>query len=237
MTTTLNTFILDRSGSMGMILEGTIEAFNAYVDGLKDAEGMLFNLVQFDTEGIDRVHHEVPIKDVPHLTKETFVPRGGTPLIDAAYSTIKAVEAAVDRRKEAGEEVKVIVCIQTDGHENSSREHSWAELKELIEGKTAQGWQFNFMGAGIDAYQQANLMGVKLGSTVSYSNDRAATRAIYASAALNAVNYASGMVGSTEFLSSQKLAAGDAYDPDLTSSQVKTVAPRVKREDKKGVTL
>jgi hypothetical protein len=88
---------------------------------------------------------------------ETQGAGGGTPLIDAAYKTVKAVENAIVRDKI---NPKVVICILTDGHENQSVEHTWEEptasirkpgsptcFKALIESRIAEGWQFNFMGA------------------------------------------------------------------------------------------
>src|SRR4051812_27562342 len=107
-----------------------------------------------------------PVADVKALTEETFEPRGGTPLIDAAYNTIKAVEAVAAMRTD---KPRIVVCIQTDGEENQSTEYCWEELRGLIEDKQQAGWEFNFLGAGIDAYDQGSRMGVAMENTLSYN--------------------------------------------------------------------
>lgn len=216
---TLITFVLDRSGSMGIILDATIEAYNAYVEGLRKdladngGDPIDFTLIQFDSPAGPEKHvFETPIEQVPLLTRLTFQPRGGTPLIDAALETIRALEAAVEKKDE---KPKVIVCIQTDGEENSSK-GSWSELKELIGRKQAEGWQFNFMGAGIDAYQQSAKMGLSTAATMSYdSTDLNATRAAFFASATNASEFRRGVSMSTSYSAGQKLSAGDAFDPDL----------------------
>src|SRR5580692_11735 len=86
---TLVTFLLDRSSSMGSCRDATIEAFNGYIAELRNAKTpMLFTFLQFDYYGsgcsIERVCFEQAPKNVPDLTKETYQPRGGTPLIEAA---------------------------------------------------------------------------------------------------------------------------------------------------------
>lgn len=215
---TLITFVLDRSGSMGMILDATIEAYNAYVEELRrdladnGGDPIDFTLIQFDSPAGPVKHvFETPIEQVPLLTRETFKPRGGTPLIDAVLETVRALEAAIEKKDE---KPKVIVCVQTDGEENSSRS-SWSELKELIGRKQAEGWQFNFMGAGIDAYQQSARMGLSTAATMSYdSTDLGATRAAFAASATNAGQFRRGVLRSTSYTASQKAAAGDAFDPD-----------------------
>lgn len=210
--TTIVTFLLDRSGSMGSILHPTIEAFNAYTSSLSAADDLTFSLVQFDSQSIDTVFKNAAACAIPKLTTGNFQPRGGTPLIDACVKTIRAVERKVTEAPDA----KVVICFQTDGLENASREHSWGELLDLIKEKTALGWQFNFMGAGIDAYQQASRMGLGRDQTMSYdaaSEER--TSAAFAASGMNTVAYAAGLRGSTQYSATQKRAAGDRYDPDL----------------------
>jgi hypothetical protein len=213
MSKTLVTVLLDRTGSMESVRDDTIGAFNTYLETLKqDGEGLYFTLIQFDSMGVDKLYVNEAIKNVPRLTRETFVPRASTPLIDAAYKTIKAVEKAVSGNPSN----KVVICIQTDGQENSSTEYSWDALNALVKEKFEAGWQFNFMGAGIDAYQQASRMGISADQTVAYSKDTAATRAAFSATAQNTALYSLGAVRRTGYSKKQKQAAGDRYDPDGT---------------------
>jgi hypothetical protein len=125
--TTLVTFLLDRSGSMGKIWDETIGGFNVYLETLqKGGTAIKFTLLQFDTGGIDKCCVADPVANVKPLDRMSYQPRGGTPLIDAAFKTIAAVEDSLAKYDTVP---KVIVCIQTDGEENSSTEHTWEELK------------------------------------------------------------------------------------------------------------
>src|SRR5258708_22219689 len=90
---TLVTFLLDRTGSMEPIKDDTIGAFNAYLDGLQKAGTLIdFTLVQFDSISIDKICVGMPVAQVPRLDAATYQPRASTPLIDAAYKTIEAVQ-------------------------------------------------------------------------------------------------------------------------------------------------
>lgn len=235
---TLVAFLLDKSGSMSDIKQPTMEAFNAYVRGLRDTP-VRFTLVQFDSLSIETTWRDLPINDVGVLGNDNYNPQGGTPLIDAAFKTIKAVERKV---AEFATPPKVVICIQTDGQENSSREHSWDGLNALIKEKIGLGWQFNFMGAGIDAYQQSQRMGLSVAQTMSYdSHDLGATRAAFRESASNAALYASGASMNTEYSAAQKMAAKDAFVPveDRTSAHpngphIVNYAPVMKRAPVKG---
>lgn len=211
--TALVTFLLDKSGSMSQIRDDTIGAFNTYIDTLREdgGDGIDFTFLQFDSTSIDKVCVVTPIAKVGHLTRDTFVPRDSTPLIDAAVKTIRAVDGSLAKRSD---KPKVIVCIQTDGQENASTEHTWDELNALIKEKTAAGWQFNFMGASIDAYAQAAKMGISTAATMSYdSRDTVKSMAAFADSASNTRMFARGARADTTYEVHQKQAAGDAFDP------------------------
>lgn len=211
---TLVTFLLDRTGSMEPIKSQTIEAFNAYLATLqaeRDAK-IEFSLIQFDSVSVDRICVGLPVRDVPLLTTKTYVPRGLTPLIDAAMETINAVERLLANRvdlTQRRDNPRVVICIQTDGQENASTRHTWNTLRETITAKQLAGWQFNFMGAGIDAYREASFMGVAHSHTVSYSTDSAHTHNVFVASASNTANFAAGRSSSTGYTGLQKREAGD----------------------------
>ncbi len=112
-TRTLVTFLLDRTGSMEAVRGDTIGGFNTYLDTLKGdgSADVAFTLVQFDSMSIDKICVAEPVARVAKLTRDTYQPRASTPLIDAAYKTIEAVEASLVSRPAE----KVVICIQTDG--------------------------------------------------------------------------------------------------------------------------
>lgn len=204
---TLVTFLLDETGSMASIKDDTIGGFNSYLETLKTSGASIdFTLIKFDSNRLEKVCVAAPIKEVAELSPETYQPGATTPLVDAAYKTIKAVEKSLN-----GSKPKVVVCIQTDGHENASTEHTWDELNALIKEKTADGWQFNFLGTGIDAYDTGRRMGVAAESTIASAMDARSVRASYAAVADSAMAYASGRAPTARISMSARVASGDAY--------------------------
>jgi hypothetical protein len=144
-------FLLDRSGSMESCRADTISGMNAFIDSQRELGGTL-TLCLFDHE-VETVYENVPIETAPHLTMETFVPRGGTALYDAMGQVLKMNLAE-----------NAMVIILTDGEENSSQVYSAAHVKDLVEMKK---WQFVYLGANQDAVFNAS----KLGITVSHNYD------------------------------------------------------------------
>jgi len=154
-------FLIDRSGSMSSLRDDTIGGFNAFVEEQKKAPGKaVLTLAQFDDkfqidyEGLD-------IHKVPELTPETFVPRGGTALRDAAARLMISAGSKLSVMKEEDRPDNVIFVVITDGVENASKETPAYILKEMIDLQTNMyNWKFLFLGANMDAALVGNNMGM-----------------------------------------------------------------------------
>jgi len=153
--------VLDRSGSMSSMRDDAIGGFNSFLAEQQEAPGeALFTLILFDHEYIT-VHDGVPIKDVPPLDRNTFVPRGNTALLDAIGRTVNVMEATIGKMKEEDRPSRQIVAILSDGHENWSQEFKRHDIKKIIEDRSKHGWDFMFLSAGLDQFADAQAIGVK----------------------------------------------------------------------------
>lgn len=224
---TLVTFLLDRTGSMETIKAVTISAFNEYLNTLEREAGDLveFSLLQFDSRSVDKLYTGVALKNVARLNNETYQPRDMTPLIDACVKTIKATEIQVAQRSD---NPRVVVVFQTDGDENTSHEYTRTDLAGLIKTKTAQGWQFVYMGANLDAYREASKMGIGAGSTVAYLGQNSG--ATFAATARNTARFASGARADMDYTELQKTGAGDQFDPLHAAKQAAKQGAFAKRK-------
>ncbi len=193
---------------MEAIKAETIGGFNAYLDTLeREAGGLVqFTLLQFDSESIDTLCRGIRLSEVQRLTPETYQPRAYTPLIDACFQTIKATEEMVAQCRD---KPRVIIVFQTDGEENASREHSLVELRDLIERRKDEGWQFAFLGADINAYTAARCFGIDEDATVAYSGKRSVACLRETAAVFGAL--AQGRARRLRFSDEQKRVAGDRY--------------------------
>lgn len=210
-------FCLDESGSMSSIHQATIDGFNEYVADLAKQPGETrFFLTMFsDKGGAHPTTYRSAYTDARlsggavRLDGGSYRPNGNTPLFDAIGYTIKTLETAIGDSTDP-----VMFVIQTDGHENASREFTRQDVIDLIRRKEDEGWKFVYLGANQDemeASRAAGAMGMSVGSSFAY--DYATTGAAYggvraASASLRA-------------------------DPTLTSAQVtKTVREEHERRTK-----
>ena len=208
---TLVSFLLDETGSMGMIKDQTIKGFNEYVSALnldKDNKYRM-NFVKFNSSKTEKVCVGAAMKDVPVLDDHNYRPNAITPLIDAAMALITATEEYVASLKE---KLNVLVVLQTDGQENASIKFKFTDLAAKIKEMEKKGWEFIFLGADIDAYDAGAAMGIGVANTMSYGGADHTADAFGAMAA-NTRSYANsgGVKGMAAFSVQQKSASGDRF--------------------------
>jgi uncharacterized protein YegL len=163
--------LLDRSGSMGSIANDVIGGFNHLIsEQKKNGQDAKVTFVQFDS--IDPQHVVVagaPISEITDLTSETFIPRGGTPLLDATGLLIGRARVEAAAREATGLQKEDILFISiTDGEENQSSEYTLTQIKKLVKDCEKSGWTFVFLSAALDAYGDAQRIGVKHGNIQAF---------------------------------------------------------------------
>lgn len=163
-------FVMDRSGSMRKFQQDTIGGFNTFLNDQKNypSECVMY-YTHFDHK-YEIIHKYKPIQEVPELTPSTYVPRGNTALMDAIGRTIVQVGSDLADKPEDERPSTVIFVIQTDGLENASHEYKNQQIAEMIKAQQEQyAWQFIFMGASLEAFDQASELGVPMAASMQYS--------------------------------------------------------------------
>jgi hypothetical protein len=141
-----------------------------------------------------------------------------TPLIDASVKIINATAEAVGKR---GDDPAVVIVIQTDGAENVSVEYTAADLAELVKHKEKAGWQFVFLGAGLDAFAAAQQAGLHLDASRVVSYDRGRSREVFAAASANVAAFVADRdVARLSFSDEQRHQVGDAFTPRQSKPRV-----------------
>lgn len=170
--------IIDRSGSMASIKDDAIGGFNTFLEEQKKLNGTAsMTLVLFDDQ-YEMIYDNIDLEKVENLTDKTFQPRGYTALLDAIGKTINNLEERLSKQ-EFEFPPKVIICILTDGAENRSKEFNNEQIKELIENKRKQRWEFIFLAANQDAFSTAARYGISQNMTMNFAADAIGTRSAY----------------------------------------------------------
>lgn len=185
------TVILDRTGSMQAIRDDTIGGFNAFLAEQQAQPGeATMTLVQFDSrDPYEVIHHFVPLAQVAELTRETFVPRATTPLLDAMGRGINDLERTLAGMPESHRPSRVVLVIITDGQENASREFSRPVIEKMIKEKQAEDWQFVFLSADLDAIGEALDRGVAGQSVMGFDKSTESTAMAWASTSARIADY------------------------------------------------
>lgn len=223
---TLITLLLDTTYSMKKHVTSTISGLNEYVGSLQEQDmDARLSLVTFNAAADGGLSLRSPIAAAPLSGIRPFVEadmpcEGNTPLLAAIKFTIDEVERTLGARRN----VKPILVIQTDGEENVShlvtyqdssgqqkRGVSYEEVRTLIRSKEAAGWEFVFMGCGIDAYQDGMKLGLNTDKIMSYAAAHNTTQNAFRATADATKSYLRGDAVTMSYSVQHKTESGDAY--------------------------
>ena len=180
--------ILDRSGSMTDIMNDSIGGFNEFLKQQKELPDEATLTVALFDDKYELLYDFVDIKEAKEITKKEWYPRGTTALYDAICKTIHTDRAKIDN---LGVEApsKVLVCVVTDGYENSSRENNVNDTKKLIKECEKNDWNFIYLAANQDAFEVGGGFGISYGNTYSYTASGAGVQAMNSTLTSAATKY------------------------------------------------
>jgi Mg-chelatase subunit ChlD len=171
-------FILDRSGSMQGLESDTIGGYNKFLLKQKDLkEKTNITTILFNTSTY-LLHDRIDVKDISSLTNKDYSTFGGTALYDAIGYGIEKIVLVCKSTKNVKR--RVIFVIITDGEENSSKNYSYKEIKELItKERVMYNFEFIFLGANIDAPNYGESLGIDRAFCKKYKSTRKGTSKNY----------------------------------------------------------
>lgn len=159
-----NLIVLDESGSMCGVRPQTIsgcrETLQTIQAAQKEKPGIrqVTSIYAFQSGGKPSCYlaHDILTEDIEKTDIDGYDPDGCTPLFDALGFTLTELLGKVKRDDCTG-----MVTIITDGMENSSKEYSLRKVKHLISRLKEFGVAFTFIGANIDAQEEARKFDIK----------------------------------------------------------------------------
>ncbi len=163
--------VVDRSGSMSALEEDVRGGFNSFLDDaakMEESSHVRVTAVLFD-DRYEVLASAVPPAEVPRLTDQNYTARGMTALLDAIGRTINDFEAST--KVHHGD--KVMLVVQTDGAENSSREFTSGQIMSMLREREGRGWTTVYNGAGPQAWGQGRSLG--FGINVNTAGDSQST--------------------------------------------------------------
>lgn len=152
--------VLDKSGSMSGTEGDTAGGFNSLIEKQKNELKEAWVTTWLFNGQAELLYDRVPIREVRPMTAADIEVGGNTALYDAVGNAIKRTELIQKHLRKEDVPDLTLVAIMTDGYENASRQYNNSEIRELIEQKKQDGWEFLFMAAGIDAKEEADNLAI-----------------------------------------------------------------------------
>jgi hypothetical protein len=152
--------LVDDSASMSGVAKAVRSGFNEYVASLKaDSDGKYQVTVGIFGSEYENLVVGAKVKDVPDLDSRNYrASQGSTSLYDSIGRIVRDFESA---NPNLAKEDRVLLVIQTDGQDNSSRELDLNTARGMIEAReSGEVWQVLFLGAGMNGWQAGASLGV-----------------------------------------------------------------------------
>jgi uncharacterized protein YegL len=169
---TIYHLIVDRSGSMSDCIDATINGYNEQLNRIRSMQDefpeqdIRVGLTMFNTT-IDMQAVAQDLLNATRLSKNNYIPDGGTALYDAIGQTTLHLEEAYARQSDLP--TTFVVVVLTDGYENSSRLFNLQQIRSLIQRlEGTEKWTFSFIGATLDAVEVAEQMSIKANNSFSF---------------------------------------------------------------------
>ncbi len=195
-------FIIDRSGSMEKIREGTqagIDEFIVSQAALKKNDlKITASLWQFD----DEVENIVSMSGIEELGSYLLLPRNWTALWDAVGMAVTAEGQKLAALPENQRPRQVVVVIASDGLNNRSKEYTGPQVSSLLkQQREVYGWQVLYLGTNQDAFEEAAKIGINPETTIDFMPSNAGVKSAFRVSAAAVNRYSMAAMASPDDLS------------------------------------
>lgn len=171
--------VIDSSGSMEMTKAETVSAVRDLIEEHRKLEDVKVHLQIFTfATNVNELVPTIKLREYEDTFTDSYRTSGMTALYDA-------IGTAVTTNQENTKYSKTSLIILTDGHENSSRTYTKAQIAPLLtKVQDDLGWDVTYLGAQMaDFADYASSMGLKLDKSVAFDPNAVGTRSFSLNAA------------------------------------------------------
>jgi len=177
--------IIDNSGSMWNTKTDMEGGLKTFLEKQREESGVC-NITQYNfSDKLKKVFENVDVNKVGEIT---IVPSGNTALYDAVGGAINEVGARLSKTNKKDRPDLVVLCVLTDGQENSSKEFTQNQVKEMIKHQGDKySWQFTFLGQGLDVQNSGIQTGFSYDNSIAYSKAGIGATTMMLSSKINSI--------------------------------------------------
>ena len=159
-------FVIDSSGSMYRSISDVIGGFNKTIAEQKNVEKGECAISLFTFNGNVEEHYLG--KDINDIDNFNYCPNGMTALYDGVGQAIDKIGKWLSNMDESERPSKNLIVIMTDGAENSSKEYTSNQVKDMIKHQEeVYDWSFVYMGTDLTNINDAKDLGIRMSSVSS----------------------------------------------------------------------
>lgn len=159
-------FVIDSSGSMYASISDVIGGFNKTIDEQKKIEKGECSVSLFTFNGDVKEHFLG--KNINDIENFEYHPNGMTALYDGVGQAIDKIGKWLSNMDESERPSKNLIVIMTDGAENSSKEYTSKQVKNMIKHQEdVYNWSFVYMGTDLTNINDAKDLGIRMSSVSS----------------------------------------------------------------------
>jgi hypothetical protein len=190
--------LLDNTGSMNSIIDDTIGGFNNFLQQqvTDSVDECRMSLIKFnEASPWEVVHAKTPIGEITPLSRQNYLPRSNTPLLDAIGKTLMDTAARLQDIKPTDRPARVSMIIITDGMENASKEFAGRRdvIFKMIEDMKKGGVVFTFLASNQDAIAEGGGIGVARASSLTLANTGEGVKHMFATVSRETTAFRKGM--------------------------------------------
>jgi hypothetical protein len=139
---------------------------------------------------VDMAYKGKRISEAVNLSRENYIPNGGTALLDAIGYAINETRKDYASLTESQKPDNAIFVIITDGEENASKEFTQDQINKMISECKNEKWEFIFLGASQESIKAAKSYGISSANTACYNAQSIhANSAVYDTVSANLAMY------------------------------------------------
>jgi uncharacterized protein YegL len=162
-------FVIDSSGSMFNSVSDVVGGFNKTIEEQKQLKDGECAISLFTFNGLVKEHYLG--KNINEIDEFEYRPNGMTALYDGVGQAIDKIGQWLSNMDEKDRPSKNLIVIMTDGEENSSKEYSSKQLKEMIKHQEdVYNWSFVYMGTDLTNINDAKDLGIRMSAVSSRKN-------------------------------------------------------------------